>query len=169
MKAIILIATIAMGSGMLAQAETLTPKRFPVNVMYNEQLECLAMNIYHEARSDSRLGQEAVGMTTINRVYHGKYPPTICEVVYQSYTNSAGQPIRNKCQFSWFCDGKSDIPEDDERYQQAMRIAAYVLRTHSDYRDVTDGAIMYHAAYVNPYWTDAYERTVRIDSHIFYK
>jgi len=169
MKATTLMATIVLGSGMLAQAETLTPKQFPVNVTYVEQLQCMAMNIYHEARSDSRLGQEAVGMTTMNRVYHAGYPSTVCDVVYQSYTDSNGQPIRNRCQFSWFCDGKSDTPIDAERYQRAIRTAAYVLRTHADHRDVTDGAIMYHAAYVEPYWTDAYERTVRIDSHIFYK
>ena len=71
------------------------------DLQYREQLRCMALNIYHEARSDSTLGQEAVGMVTMNRVYSDKYPDTICDVVYQSHLNSKGAPIRNKCQFSW--------------------------------------------------------------------
>jgi N-acetylmuramoyl-L-alanine amidase len=169
MKVTSLIATIILGSAMFAQAETLTPKQFPVNVTYVEQLQCMALNIYHEARSDSKLGQEAVGMTTMNRVYHSGYPSTVCDVVYQAYLDSDGHPVINRCQFSWFCDGRSDTPRDIVRYQRAINTAAFVLQTNSDSRDITDGAIMYHAAYVDPYWTDAYERTVRIDSHIFYK
>ena len=136
---------------------------------YQEQLQCMALNIYHEARSDSTLGQEAVGMVTMNRVYSDKYPDTICDVVYQSHLNSRGNPIRNKCQFSWYCDGKSDVPRDKVKFEEAMTNAKWVMNNYGSERDITGGAVMYHASYVNPYWSKAYTKTSRIESHIFYK
>mgnify|MGYP001118372456 FL=1 len=139
------------------------------DLQYQEQLQCMALNIYHEARSDSTLGQEAVGMVTMNRVYSDKYPDTICDVVYQSHLNSRGNPIRNKCQFSWYCDGKSDVPRDKVKFEEAMTNAKWVMNNYGSERDITGGAVMYHASYVNPYWSKAYTKTSRIESHIFYK
>tara|TARA_X000000950_G_C13888380_1_gene649815 strand:+ start:287 stop:844 length:558 start_codon:yes stop_codon:yes gene_type:complete len=139
------------------------------DLQYNEQLQCMALNIYHEARSDSDLGQEAVGMVTMNRVQSRKYPDTICDVVYQAHVNSKGQPIRNKCQFSWYCDGKSDTPKNKDKFEEAMNNAKWVLENYGIERDITDGAIMYHAYYSNPYWSVHYNKTSRIESHIFYK
>ena len=139
------------------------------DLQYQEQLQCMALNIYHEARSDSTLGQEAVGMVTMNRVYSEKYPDTICDVVYQSHLNSRGNPIRNKCQFSWYCDGKSDVPRDKVKFEEAMTNAKWVMNNYGSERDITGGAVMYHASYVNPYWSKAYTKTSRIESHIFYK
>jgi spore germination cell wall hydrolase CwlJ-like protein len=139
------------------------------DLQYQEQLQCMALNIYHEARSDSTLGQEAVGMVTMNRVYSEKYPDTICDVVYQSHLNSRGNPIRNKCQFSWYCDGKNDTPHDKVKFKEAMYNAEWVMKNYGIERDITDGATMYHASYVNPYWSKAYSKTSRIESHIFYK
>ena len=136
---------------------------------YVTQHRCLALNIYHEARSDGDLGQQAVGFVTMNRVENDKYPETICDVVYQAHVNAKGSPIINKCQFSWYCDGKSDIPNDKERMHTAMLVAEHVMLSYNKIPDMTGGAIMYHAHYSNPYWSKAYERTVRIDSHIFYK
>jgi spore germination cell wall hydrolase CwlJ-like protein len=136
---------------------------------YKTQHRCLALNIYHEARSDGDLGQQAVGFVTMNRVEHSSYPETICDVVYQSHLNSLGNPIINQCQFSWYCDGKSDVPKDEARMHTAELVAEHVMSLYKKIPDVTGGAIMYHAHYSNPYWAKAYERTVRIDSHIFYK
>lgn len=139
------------------------------DIQFQEQLQCMALNIYHEARSDSTLGQEAVGFVTMNRVYNSKYPDTICDVVYQAHVNSKGQPIRNKCQFSWYCDGKSDVPKNQAKFEEAMHNAEWVMKYYGIERDITDGAIMYHAYYSNPYWSLHYTRTSRIESHIFYK
>jgi N-acetylmuramoyl-L-alanine amidase len=138
-------------------------------IKYNESLYCLALNVYHEARSDSKLGQEAVALVTMNRKDSERYPNTVCGVVYQSKTDSNGNPIRNKCQFSWFCDGKSDETKNTDKWIEALEVAAYVYNGYGDIRDITDGAIMYHADYVRPYWKNDYTRTTRIDSHIFYK
>lgn len=136
---------------------------------YDEQHECLAMNIYHEARGDSRLGQRAVGYVTLNRVYDARYPNTICDVIYQAHLDANGNPRRNQCQFSWFCDGKSDKPRDVAMWEEIEMLAHDVIAEYGLIEDFTEGAVMYHASYVNPYWASSYDRTVRIDTHIFYK
>jgi len=136
---------------------------------YQEQKYCLAMNIYHEARSESYLGQKAVGFVTINRVHSDRYPDTICDVVYQARLDAHGNPRRNQCQFSWYCDGKSDITHNQEEWDNAKNVADTVMQRYWDIEDVTEGATMYHASYVDPYWTDSFTQTVRIDTHIFYK
>ena len=140
-----------------------------VETEYQQQLSCLSLNIYHEARSESKLGQEAVGLVTMNRVYDERYPDTVCDVVYQSHVDSKGRPKRNQCQFSWYCDGKSDKIHDIVAYNEIEELSASILESYGIERDITDGAVMYHASYVKPYWASSYERTSRVDSHIFYK
>ena len=140
-----------------------------VETEYQQQLSCLSLNIYHEARSVSKLGQEAVGLVTMTRVYDGRYPDTVCDVVYQSHVDSKGRPKRNRCQFSWYCDGKSDKIHDIVAYNEIEELSASILESYGIERDITDGAVMYHASYVKPYWASSYERTSRVDSHIFYK
>ena len=140
-----------------------------VETEYQQQLSCLSLNIYHEARSESKLGQEAVGLVTMNRVYDSRYPDTVCDVVYQSHVDSKGRPKRNQCQFSWYCDGKSDKIHDIVAYNEIEELSASILESYGIERDITDGAVMYHASYVKPYWASSYERTSRVDSHIFYK
>jgi spore germination cell wall hydrolase CwlJ-like protein len=134
-----------------------------------EQLHCLAQNIYFEARGESIIGQQAVALVTINRTNHPKYPGTICDVVHQAKLNRDGTPILNKCQFSWFCNGKGKSIRNEEKWEQAMETAAYIYDNYDEIEDVTNGAIMYHAAYVRPYWKKSYTKTVEIESHIFYK
>lgn len=139
------------------------------DIVYQDTLDCLALNIYHEARGDSKLGQAAVAFVTLNRVAHPSYPSTVCEVVFQSVVDSHGNPVRNMCQFSWYCDGKSDKPKEKKAFEIAKYIAEQVLRVYGVAEDFTGGAIMYHATYVNPSWSDHYDITIRIDNHIFYK
>jgi N-acetylmuramoyl-L-alanine amidase len=132
------------------------------------QLECLATNIYHEARNEGLTGQRAVAWATLNRVNSNRYPNTICEVVYQAELKENGIPYRNKCQFSWYCDGKPDDVSDQAAWNVAVKIAEEVKASYGNETDPTNGAFMYHAHYVTPYWASSYERQVRIDSHIFY-
>jgi spore germination cell wall hydrolase CwlJ-like protein len=145
-----------------------------ISVEVSKQMErvksahCLSMNIYHEARNDGITGQRAVAWATMNRVSSDKYPDTICDVVYQAEFNENGIPFKNKCQFSWFCDGKSDDVKDQAAWRVAERIAEEVMNTYGKETDPTNGSIMYHAYYVTPYWAASYEKQVRIDSHIFY-
>jgi len=162
-------ASIFASMSLVAYAEVLDIKAEQAQEAYAEQHQCMAMNIYHEARGDSRLGQKAVGMVTLNRVMHDNYPDTVCDVVYQARLDANGNPRRNQCQFSWFCDGKSDTPRDYAKWIEVQGVAHEVLTDYGIVEDFTEGAIMYHASYVNPYWSSSYDKTVRIDTHIFYK
>ena len=135
----------------------------------NEQVECIATNIYHEARNQSELGMRAVAWVTLNRVQHELYPNDACGVVYDAVRDENGKPKKHKCQFSWYCDGKSDKIQNAEKWAQALLVASDVLHNYAQYPDPTGGSHMYHATYVNPYWVSDYVKVVKIDAHIFYK
>lgn len=139
---------------------------------YSERdLECLALNSYYESRNQSVAGQIAVAQVVLNRVESRKFPDTICEVIYQgpTYTNWKGNemPVRNRCHFSWWCDGKSDIPVDVRTYHKILDMLTELV--YSETIDITDGSTHYHADYVEPDWSKKLERTVTIDDHIFYR
>jgi spore germination cell wall hydrolase CwlJ-like protein len=122
---------------------------------------CLATAIYFEARGEPVRGQIAVGQVIMNRVRSPAFPETICGVVYQ------GQ-MQPGCQFSFACDGKTDIPRPDAQWDLAQKLA----------KQITAGAVWlpevgystyYHADYVNPQWKSAMNRIDSIGRHIFYK
>jgi len=132
-------------------------------------LMCMAANIYHEAKNQSMLGQFAVAQVVMNRVEDHRYPNTICEVVKQGLTYKNGKVVIGKCQFSWYCDGKSDEPRRKSKaWSSAVRNAAIIMGESINI-DVTDGATHYHASYVRPAWAKTKTRTTRIDKHIFYR
>ena len=132
-------------------------------------LMCMAANVYHEAKNQSMLGQFAVAQVVMNRVEDHRYPNTICEVVKQGLTYKNGKVVIGKCQFSWYCDGKSDEPNRDSKaWGKAIRHASIVMG-ESINLDVTDGATHYHASYVRPAWAKTKTKTSRIDKHIFYR
>lgn len=128
----------------------------------NSEFRCLALNVYWEARSESALGQFAVAAVTLNRVAHKRFPGTICGVVQQG-----GAERRHRCQFSWWCDGKSDVPTNRAAWQAAKSIAYTAL--FFDPPDPTGGALWYHADYVNPSWSKAMSHTATIGRHIYYR
>lgn len=132
---------------------------------------CLAQNIYFEAGNQPLAGKIAVAQVVLNRLEHHSYPGDVCGVVYDAKwkENWAGNmmPIRNKCQFSWFCDGKSDEPLDTKTWMLSLVVARDVM--DGFYGDITEGATHYHNVYVNPYWADSLNETVIINEHIFYK
>ena len=137
----------------------------------NNEAYCLAQNMYFEAGNQPLAGKIAVSQVVINRTQHMNYPETICGVVYQAKwkENWKGNlmPVRHQCQFSWFCDGKSDDPEDSKTWVQCLTLARNILQ--GAYGDITEGATHYHSVYVNPYWADSLNETVIINEHIFYK
>jgi|TARA_R110000851_G_scaffold280401_1_gene433695 spore germination cell wall hydrolase CwlJ-like protein len=132
------------------------------------ELYCLAMNIYHESRAELVVGQYAVADVTINRVYDTRYPNTICGVVMQGYKHASGQMKRNKCQFSWYCDGKSDQVHDTDRWRIAQEVA-YRSVKEKKFRGITEGATHYHATYVSPSWRTSLDLVGSIGAHIFYR
>lgn len=129
---------------------------------------CLAQNIYFEARGSSRADRLAVGEVVLNRVQDSRYPNTVCKVVQQGPVDRKGLPIRNKCQFSWYCDGKSDYPTNKEAWAKAQYVA-YTLLYSGISLDITEGATHYHANYVNPRWASSLTLTGQIGDHIFYR
>ena len=120
------------------------------------ETECLALNIYHEARNQDIQGQIAVGLVTLNRVKQNGWPSTICGVVWQPY------------QFSWTHDGKPDRPYNKEAWKKIVTLAK-LLVTHT-YPDFTHGSNHYHARYIKPpKWTSRFTQVAVIGDHIFYR
>ena len=78
-------------------------------------------------------------------------------------------PIKHKCQFSWYCDGKSDKPYDEKTYDKMWNLADALLSNELAFLDITDGATHYHADYVMPSWAKTKTKTVEIQDHIFYR
>lgn len=126
-----------------------------------QQIECLALNIYWEAKSEPLIGQIAVAAVTLNRVNHPGFPRTICGVVQQG-----DEHRRHQCHFSWWCDGKDDTPRERDAWRHALALAAAAVFTGVP--DPTRGALWYHADYVRPNWADEKEEVARIGAHIFY-
>jgi len=122
-----------------------------------KQIDCLAENIYYEAGFEPHAGKVAVALVTLNRMQDPRFPKDICGVVKQKTTSV--------CQFSWFCH-KVSI-KNKEVYEDAQEVAVYVYANYENLKDITKGALYYHADYVNPRWK--LEKTTVIGRHIFYK
>ena len=123
---------------------------------------CMAEAIYYEARSENLNGQLAVAEVVLNRVSSGFYPDNVCGVVYQGAMRSTG------CQFSFTCDGSLNRKPVGESWDEAKRVAAYVL-TGMHTRSITNHATHYHTNYVDPYWRVGLVHTATIGTHIFYR
>ena len=132
-------------------------------------LVCLALNIYHEARDQPFIGQVAVAQVVMNRVQDRRYPDNVCDVVKQgpTYRWAKHYPVRHRCQFSWYCDGKSDNPQDQSAWSKAQLIAHGVY--HGNLDDFVEGATHYHANYVLPAWASSKTPIVQISDHKFYR
>lgn len=128
-------------------------------------IHCLALNIYFETRNQPVRGKIGVGHVVLNRVADKHYPNDICAVVKQGVKRK-NHIVRNKCQFSWYCDGKDDKPKNTVAWSMAQVIAKAILKKEFD--DPTNGSLMYHADYVKPYWRYDYKREVKLGTHIFY-
>lgn len=140
-----------------------------------EEVKCLADNIYWEARNQTVKGMFAVGHVTINRVKDSRFPNTVCEVVYQGPTRPSWKdktkyyPVKNRCQFSWYCDGKADVilKQDGALYDLILMMSFKIYS--GKLKDLTDGATHYHADYVRPEWASSKTKTMKIGQHIFYR
>ena len=133
-------------------------------------LMCMAVNIYHEAGNQSMIGQMAVGQVVLNRVEDSRFPDTVCEVVKEAVTyKNSNKPVRWKCKFTWFCDGKKYDPNYESKTWSAALENASILLTKTIVLDITEGATHYHATYVRPAWAKTKTKTTRIDRHIFYR
>ena len=151
-----------------------------------DQVHCLAKNIYFEARGESTRGKIAVANVTMNRVFNRRYPNTICGVVEQAVYSRWWRdnhdrlvPVKWKCQFSWYCDGKSDnirLTKEDGTvirpnmlaWEKSLEIAIGVVRGHLD--DITNGVTHYYnPSLADPKWAAAYQHVAIIDNHSFHR
>ena len=89
---------------------TTNGKTTVVPMVNSEELECMSKNIYFEAAMESTAGKLAVAQVTMNRVRSHHYPNTVCKVITQGRHYKNGFPVKDRCQFSWYCDGKLDVP-----------------------------------------------------------
>lgn len=118
-----------------------------------QDVECLAKNIYHEARGEPFQGQVAVALVTVNRVASGLFQNTVCQVVYA-----------NK-QFSWTSDRNKRV-KDQKAWASAVKIATAVLSRRVYEPDFT--AVYFHASHVAPLWAKTKTIITKIGNHIFY-
>lgn len=125
--------------------------------------ECLAEAMYYEARGEGLLGEEAIAEVVFHRMQSGKYPHTICGVVYQ------GASFRHGCQFSFTCSGELLRPRIASAWNRANTLAVKILTGLVQLGDLTGNAISFHAADVQPGWGDHLVRTIRIGRHVFYR
>lgn len=156
----------------ITQAQDLSDK-FVVDIKQQiqkeKQIECLADNIYHEAKGESFKGKVAVAFVTLNRTMSSFFPDNVCSVVKQK--NERG------CQFSWYCQSNKKAKsqkklltkETEPVYNESRKVAEYVYYNHKHINDPTKGATFYHADYVSPSWRMSFKQTTKIGKHIFYK
>ena len=136
-----------------------------------KQISCLQKNVYFEAAVESTAGKLAVAHVTYNRVKNKYFPNNFCEVVYQGRHHASGHPKKNQCQFSWYCDGKHDVPYPGPTWKKTKELATWFYDNKDNIKDITDGALYYHADYIpDPRWavSKKTQKTVQIDTHIFY-
>ena len=129
----------------------------------DRQLLCMTRNIYYEAGREPAEGKIAVAQVVMNRVAHPEFPDTPCEVIHQRRSHSKGVV----CQFTWLCDGsvernriREDLWQESERAAKKVLLEGFRLPS-------LEGALFYHADYVNPNWRKV--RVATIGRHIFYE
>lgn len=129
-----------------------------------DNLNCLAQNVYFEARGEPTAGQYAVAEVTMNRVTSGRFPDTVCGVVHEKRWD----PIRQRYVggFSWTDLRDRPAPQGEE-WQRAWKIAEEVY--YQNREPDLDGATHFHATYVRPNWSQEKTVVARIGRHVFYK
>lgn len=134
----------------------------PVVAFSPEEQKCLAAGIYFEARGEPVEGQAAVAQVILNRVRAPSYPNTICGVVYQN------DNWRNRCQFSFACDGRTDRVRSPRHWEMAKDVALAVS-SGKIWLEHVGSSTHYHATYVSPRWARTMKRMEKIGRHIFYR
>jgi spore germination cell wall hydrolase CwlJ-like protein len=134
----------------------------PPVVFSKAEQKCLAAGIYFEARGERVEGQAAVAQVILNRVRNPTFPDTICGVVYQN------DNWRNRCQFSFACDGIRDRINSPSHWKTAQDVAMAVTAGKIWLKDV-GSSTHYHAIYVRPRWARSMQRQTRIGLHVFYR
>ncbi len=123
-------------------------------------VHCLAQAMYWEGRGEGREGMIAIGSVVLNRVKDGGHPKSVCGVVREGGESPP-------CAFSFWCDGRSDEPDEPDAWAEAQTLAREMLAERPP--DPTGGAVLFHTDEVQPDWAADFEVTARIGNHIFYR
>lgn len=147
------------------KSETLTPSEVKAvdpagQSPMDDSITCLARTIYWEAKGATDEDMSAVASVVLNRLGHEGFPDSICAVVKQGVETKS-------CQFSWWCDGRPDQVEEEQRYTIAKEIARRAL--NQQLKDPTGGALYFHDRNVHPEWAKAYRKTAETQHFLFYK
>jgi hypothetical protein len=124
--------------------------------------KCLAEAVYFEARGEAVRGQIAVAQVVLNRAFSGKYPDTVCGVVYQNKHRHLA------CQFTFACDNNADVIREPEMWDRARKIAKAMLDGQLWLPEV-DRSTHYHAYWVRPSWVSEMKKMYRFGVHTFYR
>ena len=132
-----------------------------------DNFNCLVEALYHEARSESMLAMLSVANVILTRKESSKYPNTICEVVHQG-KYWKGNPVRDKCHFSYWCDGRPERFTDMAGLIKSINVAEMSLKGIQVKQTV--GSTHYLASYVTPRWaSNPYFKSLgQVGTHIFY-
>jgi spore germination cell wall hydrolase CwlJ-like protein len=115
---------------------------------------CLAGAVYFESKGESLSGQLAVARVVMARAKSGRFPSTLCGVVYQ------------KSQFSFVRGGgMPPIATGSQHWRNAVAISKIAL--NNSWKSPVEGALFFHARHVSPGWR--LTRIGTIDNHIFYR
>jgi spore germination cell wall hydrolase CwlJ-like protein len=148
----------------------------PVQMLDMVQLDCMAQNVFFEARGESANGKMMVAMVVLERTMSPHFPSTVCGVVHQANLDADGYPIKYQCSFSWVCDGeKHDIDFTNDtvakEWEQSYTIAKLVMLGALKPKLDMEGVTHYHANYVKPFWIKSknYKLVARVGDHLFYR
>jgi spore germination cell wall hydrolase CwlJ-like protein len=124
--------------------------------------KCLAEAVYFEARGEAVRGQIAVAQVVLNRAFSGKYPETVCGVVYQNKHRHLA------CQFTFACDNNKDVIREPDMWERAHKISKAMLDGQLWLPEV-DKSTHYHAYWVRPSWVNEMKRMYKTGVHTFYR
>ena len=124
--------------------------------------KCLAEAVYFEARGEAVRGQIAVAQVVLNRAFSGKYPDTVCGVVYQNKHRHLA------CQFTFACDNNKDVIREPDMWERAQKIAKAMLDGQLWLPEV-DKSTHYHAYWVRPSWVNEMKKMYKTGVHTFYR
>ena len=132
-----------------------------------DDFNCLVEALYHEARSESFIGMLSVANVILTRKESSNFPDTICKVVHQG-KYWKGNPVRDKCHFSYWCDGRPERFTDIAGLIKSINVAEMSLKGIQTKQTV--GATHYHASYVTPGWASDpnFKSLGQIGIHVFY-
>lgn len=145
----------------IVQKTNILPNLVNVERRVRDELLCLSLNIYHEARGSIQDDMVAVGHVTMNRVKQRFWPSSVCEVVWQQ--KKVGD--RRVSKFSWISTIRNPFPKEQKAWERCQKLAYLVY--YGLIEDPTTGATHYHSLKVNPYWSKTGVNKKKIGSHVF--